>query len=245
MKSQPKEHTIKTSCKNCAFAVYSDKTQISCEFDRISKFKDDVIEAYDNDCEFYLIDRLCTFYRDKAWGYSVSDKDKVQKESAIGFDVIFNCDNINATQAQIITHFINSNKYYIPKTNIVLIHRYDNYSDVKIHISNIAKSTKNDVNITMCDNIENTVHQLVLKSRNGYHCLVNHPELLETNTLTRLNHFVNYDLNKLFVANVNGIEFIGNFAYKVLYHTNNNPSYKENIDLIINDCKEKDMYTEI
>ena len=95
MKSQPQENLIKTSCKNCAFAVYEEDTQIDCAFGRIEKFKDSVTEAFDNDKEFFIIDRLCTYFRDKKWGYNDNSMDKVEEESAISFDIIFNCNEIS------------------------------------------------------------------------------------------------------------------------------------------------------
>lgn len=245
MKSQPSEHTIKTNCKDCAFAIYKDKTQTSCEFDRINKFGNDAVEAYDDDNEFYVIDRLCTYYRNKSWGYSVNDKEKVLKESALGFDIIFNCNNINSTQAQIITHFINNNHYYPSKLNIVLIHDYNNYNSVKEIVSSIARQASVKIDITICDNITSKIHQILLKTKNGYHALVEYPELLEINCLSKLNNFVNDDLNKLVVANINGVEFIGNFIYKIFYSMNNSQNYKDNVNSILKDCKEKDMYIEI
>lgn len=245
MKSQPSEHTIKTNCKDCAFASYKDKTQISCEFNRIEKFGDDAIEAYDDDGEFYVIDRLCTYYRNKAWGYTSEDKGRVLKESALGFDIIFNCNNINATQAQIITHFINNHNYYPSKVNVILIHDYSHYADAKELVSSIARQASTKIDITICDSVTSQIHQILLKTKHGYHALIEYPELLEINSLFKLNSFVNDDLNKLVAANVNGIEFIGNFVYQIFYNMNNNQNYQDNIANILKDCKSKDMYIEI
>lgn len=245
MKSQHNEHTIKTNCKDCAFAIYEDKSQISCKFNRIEKFGKDVIEAYDNDNEFYVIDRLCTYYRNKAWGYTQADTDKVLKESAIGFDIIFNCSNINAEQTQIITHFINNHNYYPSKINIILIHDYNSYSAVKEFVSKIARNISTHVGITICEDITSQVHQILLKTKNAYHALIQYPELLEINSLSRINSFINDDLNKLVIANVNGVEFIGNFIYQLFYTMNNNKNYQDNINNIIKDSKEKNMYIEI
>lgn len=245
MKSQQVDQKIKTNCKDCAFAIYNENTQTSCAFDRISKFGEDAIEGYDNDKEFYVIDRLCTYYRNTSWGYSKNDIDKVQKESALGFDLIFDCNNINSNQVQIISYFLNNNKYYDTKLNITLLHNYENYSTVKDSISSVAKNSDTKINITVCENIENHMHQLLLKSKNGYHCFIRYPELLETNMLHKLNNYVNTDLNKLIVANVNGIEFISNFIYKIFNNMHNNHSYFQNIGQIIKDCKDKNMYIEI
>lgn len=59
-----------TSCQNCTFAIYdqTNKTQTGCYFDRIEKFKKaghEVIEAYNEQGEFYLIGQKCNYNRDK------------------------------------------------------------------------------------------------------------------------------------------------------------------------------------
>lgn len=245
MKSQHSEHTIKTNCKDCAFAIYENQTQIDCKFNRIEKFGKDVIEAYDDDNEFYIIDRLCTYYRNKAWGYTETDTSKVLRESAVGFDIIFNCSNINASQSQIITHFINNHNYYPSKIDIILMHDYNSYNKVKELVSNIARQASTKVDITICENITSQVHQRLLRTKNAYHALIEYPELLEINSLSKINSFINDDLNKLIAANVNGIEFIGNFIYKLFYHMNYNQNYQDNVNNILKDCKEKNMYIEI
>lgn len=60
-----------TPCKNCCFAVYEDLTQVGCARNRLEKYKkvgSEIIEAYDEDKEFYVIkNRICPFYRDKKW----------------------------------------------------------------------------------------------------------------------------------------------------------------------------------
>jgi len=65
------KYPITTSCKNCVFAIYDGKTQTGCEFDRINKFKatgTDIIEAYDDEKEFYVIDgRRCLACKDHNW----------------------------------------------------------------------------------------------------------------------------------------------------------------------------------
>lgn len=62
---------IHTSCKECVFAVYEDKTQINCSMGMIEKYKAkncEIIEAYDDDKEFYIInERKCINHRKASW----------------------------------------------------------------------------------------------------------------------------------------------------------------------------------
>lgn len=49
-------------CKNCVFALYNGKTQDGCYLGMLERYKEagiNVIEAYDEDNEFYVIDGAC------------------------------------------------------------------------------------------------------------------------------------------------------------------------------------------
>ena len=88
------DQQIKTSCKECVCSIYKDATQTGCSFDRIKKFGTDVIEAYDDNKEFYVIKRFCNFYRNPKWNNGEFDAEKIKHECACSFEVIINCDNL-------------------------------------------------------------------------------------------------------------------------------------------------------
>lgn len=75
-----------TSCKECVFAKYEGKTQISCQFDRIKIFREtgvNVVEAYDEEKEFYILqDTICNLTRGKAWADATISNGKVLIEEA-------------------------------------------------------------------------------------------------------------------------------------------------------------------
>lgn len=64
-------NSVHTSCKNCVFAKYDGITQIDCELKFIDIYKNhdiEIIEAYDNDKEFYIINtKKCIGYREQKW----------------------------------------------------------------------------------------------------------------------------------------------------------------------------------
>lgn len=66
-----------TPCKDCCFAIYEDITQVGCSRNRIEKYKNagnEIIEAYDEDKEFYVIKgRLCPYYRNRDWLNRIGD----------------------------------------------------------------------------------------------------------------------------------------------------------------------------
>ena len=63
--------SIHTSCKDCVFAIYEDQTQTDCSMGMIEQYKAkncEIIEAYDDDKEFYIINkRKCINHRKESW----------------------------------------------------------------------------------------------------------------------------------------------------------------------------------
>lgn len=94
---------IHTSCKNCIFAEYEGDRQISCNLGKIEKYKNtgaEIIEAYDNEKEFYVINkRICSTCRNTEWGNKSSPdkwKERLDKEIEIKYGIIvLNKDDIN------------------------------------------------------------------------------------------------------------------------------------------------------
>lgn len=64
-------NTIHTPCKDCVFATYENNTQNGCALNYIDKYKTnniEILEAYDNDKEFYIINgKKCIGYRENKW----------------------------------------------------------------------------------------------------------------------------------------------------------------------------------
>lgn len=62
---------IHTPCKECVFAKYDNNTQIGCSLKYLDIYKAqsvDILEAYDNDLEFYIINgKKCMGYRENTW----------------------------------------------------------------------------------------------------------------------------------------------------------------------------------
>lgn len=248
MKSQQQDQTIKTNCRNCAFAIYdpeNTKTQVGCVHDRIKKFDKDVIEAYDEEREFYVINRLCTYYRDIAWGYSESDIEKVKEESAVSFDIIFNCNDLNDHQTQSICDFINYNNYYTSKLNIILAHEHHRYEQAKPRIVEISTNSKNIFTISVCAYMEEFMSRTLKNTKKAYHALITQADLLDIDILQKLNSYVNDDMKKFIVAESNGTKFIGNFTYKSLNSFEPSLRYYNNVEEILDSCKETSLYIEI
>lgn len=93
MKSEQEEARVQTSCKECVFASYEEKTQTACLADRLKHFEGDVIEVYDDDKEFYVINRACTFFRPSSWNGGKPDADKARQEIIPSFGIFLDLSN--------------------------------------------------------------------------------------------------------------------------------------------------------
>lgn len=91
---------IHTPCKNCVAAVYKNHTQTDCYFKQLDKFKENVLEVYDGEKEFFVIDKKkCMYYRESSWlnkkGIKIDHAmDEIKKENTIPYIAILNIDTI-------------------------------------------------------------------------------------------------------------------------------------------------------
>ena len=104
---------IHTPCKNCTFAKFADKTQIGCHIgflDIYRKQNAEILEAYDNDLEFYVInDKKCVGYRENSWfqKYNLSDApiqqkiDKFKELNKINYLLVIDFKKLGETEEDI------------------------------------------------------------------------------------------------------------------------------------------------
>lgn len=244
MKSQQPESSIKTNCKECAFAIYDGKTQTSCEFDRIKKFDTKAIPAYDDDKEFYVIDSLCSYYRNTAKGYTANDKNKVIEQSALTFDLLIDCNHISKTQESNLIDFLSKYSYYPNKTKILLFHEHGNKGSVKNSVEVIARLYSN-INISVCMDTNEFLNDYILKTKNLCHAIINSPEKISKDIFVKINNLVNIDLGKFLVVEHGGNLFINNIAYKLINLKTGINDYYANVESIKEESKKSNLYVEI
>ena len=89
MKSKPQDRSLQTSCQECQFAIYDDDerlgkvsggTQTGCLAGRLETLKDYVVEAYNDDQSFYVIDCVCNMFRQKSWNAGRRDVKLAREE---------------------------------------------------------------------------------------------------------------------------------------------------------------------
>jgi hypothetical protein len=212
---------VRTSCKNCTFAIYDEDTQTGCLHDRIGKFqnsldKNYVVEAHDFDKNFYVIDKFCNFYRDKeSWNEGVADKEKVQNEAKLTFDVLINCDGIDKEYSKWISLFINAiDVYGGEKVNIHLYHANNLDRDGKKEVLRLHKLYKNST-LNIYFDVQALEHKIVSSSRKSYHLNISKLVRPDLNILDLINGEVNNNLKRLLVIKSGDCYIYSNLSYKI------------------------------
>lgn len=251
MKSQQQEQSIKTSCCDCAFAIYNGNTQTGCIFDRIKKF-DNIVEAYNKDKEFFVLNRLCNYYRNKSWGYSSNDAKKVEQESATSFNVLINYSTLNDEKVDHIIQLINTTQYYDNKVNFTLFHNNENDDNVKDHVVKIIHSTSQNfhrMSLSLCYVREVFLSTFLKKTRNDFHILLLDDQILsfDISMIIDVNKYINDDFKRGIVFARNDIYCISNFAFKSYAFTESKEktTYEENRNLLLEVAKKKKLFIEI
>ena len=238
MKSQQQE-TIQTSCKDCAFAIYKDNTQVSCAANRIKLFGSNVIEAFDNEKEFYVINRFCNYYRKSTWNNGEIDFKKLKKETDIPFDLFIDAKNISSSE---LIQLLFDTKYDQDKINISLFHHIDESIDMS-EIHKLVKLT--NCSVTACVDINTHLHNSVIKSSNNYHAVLTNDRKSCITHIDSINSMINNDLKQAIIFKLNGVEFISNIAYKLESFINNSISYCDNLTSLETKSQQENMYIEI
>lgn len=86
---------VRTSCKKCCFAEYTENTQMSCSAGMLDNFQNagvEVKEVYDEDKEYFVIEgRICNKCRPVEWSDKHSNEDLlslVENETALKLHVV-------------------------------------------------------------------------------------------------------------------------------------------------------------
>lgn len=93
---------MKQPCKNCFYAIYDGQTQTGCQFNRMDKFFEQgrVVEAYDEDKEFYVIEGGCNAYNE--WKYITPEEAKPYL--TIPYELIISSNNIQLIKQSLQYH---------------------------------------------------------------------------------------------------------------------------------------------
>ncbi len=165
MNYTPPDRFKQTSCKECVFAIYNDKTQVDCAADRISKFKDYVISAYDDEKEFFVIDRICNLHRPKEWNNGSADVSKAVDECSITFDVFIDCNDISIEYYSKVKNELQNLSYAKNKINVYLFQSSESKKDEKHLAFQLYQDLNNCIISLYFDRVE-YIYSILQKSKN-------------------------------------------------------------------------------
>jgi len=156
MNSKPQGQTVKTNCRNCVFAEYDGITQVGCSAGRIEKFKsmDLVTEARDEDKEFFLVNRLCNFFRTEDWESEGDKLQQVRADCRPSFAVmIYDLKPTeNNTVLQTLDSLLKSSALDMYKVRIVVSMYHSDVEDTTQVISRINQLNEKDVHAKLVVN---------------------------------------------------------------------------------------------
>lgn len=240
MPSDKISDTSHTSCKECIFAIYKNKTQIGCLDNRIEKFKNNVVAAYDDDKEFYVINRACTLYRPETWNGGEKNLQKAKEECEIKFDILINCDNINVDMLKYIQNIAKSAS---SGCKINIFYSYNLEHSQKELIKNIIYNCPN-INISMYLEKIKCIYSILSKSKGMFHIILdetNYVGILDF--IANINKAINDDLIKGIIFKQDNKIAISTLACRLLY-PNLYMDYKINFTNVEAQIKESNLYIE-
>jgi hypothetical protein len=255
--TQSENKHVQTSCKDCLFATYENNTQAGCQFGRTEKFTD-IIPAFDNDKEFFVIPRLCNYYRDEKWNNGFASLSLAKKESAVTIDILFNFNKIDDAFLNRIKSFIDyniwGNNNYITeetlydqnKINYAIYHNTIPQED-RQRISQFYLSHTN-MSLTVNKVDDNLfIHEKLMQSNKTYHMIIDQESKFDNDIVIKLNNLINEDLSKALLVKHQNVWIISNLAYKINFYQNQ-PSdilYNTNKQKVIDSIVKTDLYFEI
>ena len=234
------DQTRQTSCKNCIFAIFDKTTQTGCLHNRIDKFGKDVIEAYDEEKEFFVIKRLCNLHRDVSWNSGVCDLEKAKRESELTFDILINCDNINTEMSEYIINLIlHQNK----KCKIQLFYAHDSSNEKKEIVKNIFLKSP-FTNISVYFNKIEYIYSVISRSLNIYHAIIDETNYKNLEQfIVQINSYINNEMSKAIIFKNNNKIAIMTLACKMFY-PNLYLDYENEYQAFENNVKDANLYIE-
>lgn len=207
--------TIHTSCKNCVFATYDNNTQNDCALNYIDKYKNKnitVLEAYDDEKEFYIINRKkCIGYRENKWfnqfnldEANISDKIQKYLETNI-LDYLLIIDlKLETMDIEYLDSILKQISICEIQPKKVIIVRYAN-NDLKFPYSAIESLFKKynvpyvwriQTILELSMSQQDILHNILLTNRNRFALVVNQQTDDLVNVINCTNKIVHHDLDQ-------------------------------------------------
>ena len=241
MKSKRLENRYETACKNCLFAVYDHKTQIGCQLGRLEKYieRDEVIEAFDDEAEFYVIQGICNTVRQTEWNNGVANIDKVMAEARPKFDVYIDSHNISQGYAEEIIQFYDD----VSETDFDV--NWTVMADVKLtqEERTMVAGVLRRINARVVEGVDLnfTLTEEILKSRRAFSIMVDDMAVLDANIFNRIDTLLNEDLRKFVYYTLNDTHAVSNLSFHIYNKNLKSMNFVDIIENIREDAEKLDL----
>lgn len=175
-------YNIKTSCQECVFAVYNDKTQTGCKANRLEKLE--IVECYNENGEFFAaINYPCNLYRTTKWAKKKNPADLLEiaeKEIAFNYTVITSAEDFEDKLKILDAQSIQPQKIYC----------FSEQSDIKIRRPNIEY-------VTFISNVKDPIHRIISRIKKATNILyLDKKEVIHDFFIENLNYLINKEMCK-------------------------------------------------
>jgi hypothetical protein len=237
---------VDTSCKECCFAEYADKTQIGCYLGKLHKFRQagiEILDAYDATKEFYVIkNKKCIWHRPPMWGkiYTKRLVEQVELETKFKCDLVIYLDKHN-TLNNLIQTVASANFSTILPSKIIIINNNANIKPSQINkVGQDYFTNKWTLEIIIQENLcRNDCVSLVTNRLTGqYFIVLGAGEVLNENLIKNIDLFINDKMKMLLLSEDS--EKYGLIVQKILFKLCNN-----HIEIMEQECKNQSQVTPI
>ena len=251
MKSKHPDRQLQTSCKECVFAVYEDDffyTQTGCAANKINEHEAQghLIEAYDDEKEFYVIDCLCTYFRPPAWNQGKPDLDLIAQENLPKFCIAVYTDDITGDKWKKTADSIRAISYN--KNNMVIIISQSisfNAEKKRMATEFHARLSSYDINAEVVTLFNHNLrdYETFKHSDNGYLIKIDVGELVPCDMFDKIDRSLNKDLARAVVFNDGETTAISFFTFRARYPQHKN--YHDFEESVTKEARSCNLYLDI
>jgi hypothetical protein len=261
------DEIVTTSCCECVFAEYVGVTQIGCHMGRLEKFRKNgtvVLEAQNDEKEFYVVERFCSAFRDSEWkdilfyysnDLSESPEDRVRREVEIrcgffvGFDETCEISGLEKTVLSILNQELQPRYVTVANSSSmdnmtileVLRHHFNGTGVIYTcsHIKVDELSTKDQKDIPEIWRAIDSAFDSTAK--NGYYASTKSGNEFAEDYLSSINHYINEEMKQVILIkseDYNQGYFMQCSLHKLLYGSNG----RFVVDKVAELSEEQDLY---
>ena len=251
MKSkQPVEEAegLHTSCKECVFAVYEGDTQVDCSADRLSILQknNSVIEAYDKDREFYVVDCFCNYFRPPKWNDGKPDVEKASDENHPRFSIGIYADIISEESLKQMIDSISAIDYDKDRIRFLISQLMTAPTQKKKLATKLFESITRlgfDARIVTLFKSELRDHDTFKQATDGYIIKIKPGDDVPPAMFQQIDHRLNEDLDRKVVFESNKVRAISLMVFRTSFH--NFKNYNEFDKALTKEAKASDMYIDL